>query len=146
MQATLCLVRDYLRQIILKTHHAGKLIGRTPSCFTETYAQNLNANCDRDLYDTYNSLSSKLFMPNSSTMQGKVMGQTQTCFTRDYAVKVQTWTLTFDLATWFLYATYCLLCKSFVPNNSQIQPCKAKIWAGHKQFSQTVCTKCKYGL
>ena len=40
------------------------------------------------------------------TMHNKVMGRTRTGFTEVYA---QSLSLTFELATWFLFVTYCLV-------------------------------------
>ena len=85
-------------------------------------------------------------MPNNpeiTTCMTKLWGSTQTCSTEAYAQslrvdhdQVQTVTLTFDLATWFLHMTHHLviiiICT--VPSNFQIPPCHTKLWADTNRF------------
>ena len=105
-------------------------MGRTRTGTTEVYAHSLGANCDLTfdlatlfLFATHclvmMIICAKLFL--NPTMHNKVMGRTRTGPTVVYAqVQVQAVTLTFDLATFFLFATYCLVmiisCANFFSN------------------------------
>ena len=44
-------------------------------------------------------------------------------------------TLTFNLATWFLFATYCLIMIIICAIFFSIPPCITKLWVGHEQVS-----------
>ena len=105
-----------LCQIIFKSHHAWQNYGLGINRFHWSLNKNLSADFELDLWPT-----NLVFIYNTSsyhddhlcqimlnlTMHDKVVGQSKTGFNEEYA-HMWTVTLTFDLATWFLFATHRL--------------------------------------
>ena len=58
-----------------------------------------------------------------------------------HKVEVRTVTLTFDIATSFLFATHCHVMIVIEANYLQIQICITKLWVGHKKVSLQVYAK-----
>ena len=61
------------------------------------------------------------------------VGHEQVSLKSVHKVLVQTVTLTFDLATWFLSETQCLVMMIICAKLFQIPPCITKLWVGHEQ-------------
>ena len=96
-----------------------KVMGRTPTSFTEVYAQNLSVDCDLDLWpndmvlvrDTSSCHDDHLCQiifksHNAWQTYGSDTNRFHWIYAQSY---VRTVTLTFDLATWFLFVTHCLV-------------------------------------
>ena len=49
-----------------------------------------------------------------------------------FKIKVPALALTFNLATWLIHATHCLVVIISLPNIFQIPPCMVKLWVGHE--------------
>ena len=60
-----------------------------------------------------------------------------------HKVKVQTVTLTFNQATWFLFETHCLVRMIICAKLFSISLCMTNLWAGHKEVSPKPMHKVK---
>ena len=70
-------------------------------------------------------------MPEAGATTKLWAGHEQVSLKPMHKLYVRTVNLTFDVATWLLHRTLCLVLMIIAPNNFYIQPCRMKLWAEH---------------
>ena len=147
---------NHLCHIVYKTQHRCLSYGQTRTGSTKIYAQILSADCDIDLWPSDMVLvHDTLFCHDDHLYQiifkshhaWKNYGSDMNKLHWSLCTKFKSrWTLTYNLATWFLFAKHHFIMMIVCANLFFKIPPWQSYWPNTKRFHWSLCTKFNSGL